>query len=87
MIALQRMKATPSSQGMGRAVPAANVRGAFRVIDKPRVKGRDIVTIDDVLTTVATADACARHLRRAGARCVHVLTYARVVRDGAIDTG
>jgi predicted amidophosphoribosyltransferase len=45
------------------------------------------VLVDDVLTTGATADACARHLRRAGARSVHVLTYARVVRDGGLDTG
>jgi ComF family protein len=87
MMALQRVKATPPSQGMGRAARAANVRGAFRVVDKERIKGRDVVLVDDVLTTGATADACARHLRRAGARSVHVLTYARVVRDGGIDTG
>jgi predicted amidophosphoribosyltransferase len=72
---------------MGRTARAANVRGAFRVMDRARIKGRDIVLVDDVLTTGATADACARHLRRAGARTVHVLTYARVVRDGGIEAG
>jgi ComF family protein len=87
MMALQRVKATPPSQGMGRTARAANVRGAFRVVDRARIKGRDIVLVDDVLTTGATADACARHLRRAGARTVHVLTYARVVRDGGIEAG
>ena len=81
LAALQRVKATPASAGMGRAARAANVRGAFKVTDRRRVAGRDVVLIDDVLTTGATADACARHLRRAGARSVQVLTFARVVRD------
>ena len=79
--ALTRVRATPPSIGMGRAALAANVRGAFRNVHKTRVKGRDIILVDDVLTTGATADACARHLNRAGARRVHVLTFARVVRE------
>jgi ComF family protein len=79
--ALIRAKATPPSVGMGRVARARNVRGAFRVRDKARIAGRTIVLVDDVLTTGATADACARVLRRAGARDVFVLTFARVVRD------
>ncbi|MBC7505291.1 MAG: ComF family protein [Sandarakinorhabdus sp.] len=79
--ALVRVKATRPSAGMGRKARADNVRGAFRFADRRRVKDRDIVLVDDVLTTGATVDACARHLRRAGARSVHVLTFARVVRD------
>jgi predicted amidophosphoribosyltransferase len=39
------------------------------------------VLVDDVMTSGATADACARLLRRAGARDVHVLTFARAVRE------
>jgi predicted amidophosphoribosyltransferase len=42
------------------------------------------VLIDDVLTTGATAGACARVMHRAGARQVDVLTLARVVRDAAV---
>ena len=79
--ALIRVKATRLSKGLGRKARADNVRGAFRVRRREAVSGRDIVLVDDVLTTGATADACARHLRRAGARSVTVLTWARVVRD------
>ncbi|WP_426167348.1 ComF family protein [Sandarakinorhabdus sp. DWP1-3-1] len=79
--ALERVKPTPASRGMGRKARIANVRGAFRVPDRNRVAGRRIVLVDDVMTSGATADACARLLRRAGARDVHVLTFARAVRE------
>ncbi len=79
--ALMRVRATQLSKGLGRTARAANVRGAFRVHRRDLIKGRNVVLIDDVLTTGATADACARHLRRAGARSVTVLTWARVVRN------
>jgi adenine/guanine phosphoribosyltransferase-like PRPP-binding protein len=70
---------------MGRAARAKNVRGVFKVRDRRRIKGRAVVLVDDVLTTGATADACARVLRRAGAASVGVLTFARVVRDAGHD--
>lgn len=79
--ALRRVRATPTSQGLGRKARAANVRGVFRVADRGQVRGRRIVLVDDVLTTGATAEACTRILTRAGASEVHVLTFARVVRD------
>ncbi len=79
--ALERVKPTPPSKGMGRKARAANVRGAFRVADRRRIAGRRIVLIDDVMTSGATADACARLLRRGGAREVNVLTFARAVRE------
>jgi ComF family protein len=79
--ALERAKATPMSVGLGRKARAANVRGAFRVRRKATIKGRCVILVDDVLTTGATVEACARVLRRAGAREVHVLTFARVVRE------
>lgn len=80
--ALVRIKAAIISRGMGRRKRARNVEGAFRVARPAAVRGRDIVLVDDVLTTGATAEACARMLFRAGARSVRVLTWARVVRDG-----
>jgi ComF family protein len=81
--ALVRVRATTTSRGMGRRRRAANVRGAFRVAYPDRVKDEDIILIDDVLTTGATAEACSRMLLRAGAKSVRVLTWARVVRDAA----
>ncbi|MBM3566711.1 MAG: ComF family protein, partial [Alphaproteobacteria bacterium] len=69
----------------GRLSPSArerNLRGAIAVPDgaRARVAGRRILLIDDVLTTGATANACARALLAAGASAVDVLTLARVVK-------
>ena len=79
--ALKRIRATPQQVGLKRADRAANVQGAFRVPDEgsPAVAGRRLVLVDDVLTSGATLDACARALLRAGAAQVDVLTFARVV--------
>jgi ComF family protein len=78
---LLRVRATPPQVGLARDERAKNVHGAFSVEKtvRAKVKGKRIVLIDDVLTTGATANACARVLRRAGATKVDVLTLARVV--------
>ena len=79
-LALKRVKATPQQVGLSKAERAENVQGAFRVPpDSAEVKGRRLIVIDDVLTSGATADACARALLRAGAASVDVLVFARVV--------
>lgn len=78
--ALIRIRATPSQGRLSRAARERNVQGAFKVRPAADVVGRRIVLVDDVLTTGATASACARTLLRAGANSVDVLTLARVVR-------
>ncbi len=82
--ALKRVKATAQQVGLSKSERALNVQGAFRVAAdrKADISRRQIVLVDDVLTSGATTDTCARALLRAGARQVDVLTFARVV-DGA----
>ncbi len=79
--ALARIKATAQQVGLSQSERAQNVQGAFRVPPdrKAEVAGRRVVLVDDVLTSGATSDACARALLRAGARNVDLLVFARVV--------
>ncbi|MBN9597448.1 MAG: ComF family protein [Afipia sp.] len=79
--ALRRVRPTLQQVGLSRADRALNVQGAFKVPleKKSSVQGRKIVLVDDVLTSGATVDACARALLRARAASVDVLVFARVV--------
>ena len=79
--ALKRVKATPQQVGLSKSERASNVQGAFRVdaAGKAEIARRQVVLVDDVLTSGATVDTCARALLRAGARQVDVLVFARVV--------
>lgn len=79
---LRRRRWTGSQAGLRAKERRSNVRQAFDV--HPRwvemVNSKSVLLVDDVLTTGATVEACARILERAGARQVDVLTLARVVR-------
>jgi ComF family protein len=79
--ALVRSRSTPSPGRMHSAkARRRNVQRAFQVPDPARIRGKRVLLLDDVLTTGATAEACSRALKRAGAAKVHVLALARVVK-------
>jgi ComF family protein len=80
---LMRRRETQSQTGLTRHQRGENIRGAF-VVAKPRkVKGREILLVDDVFTTGTTVSECARILRRAGASKVFVATVARTLKADA----
>ena len=80
---LARVKRTASQVGLSKAQRQDNLQGAFRVPleARPRVMGRRVLLVDDVLTTGSTANAASRALLRAGAASVDVLAFARVAQE------
>jgi ComF family protein len=81
--ALIRTRTTGSQEGKTRDARFANLVGAFRVpkVREKRVEGRDILLVDDVMTSGATFAAATEALFAAGARSVSVLGLARVAKD------
>ena len=74
--ALRRTRATTTQTDLPEGLRHANVKGAF-ALRRPIASGAVVVLVDDVSTTGATVDACARVLLDAGAREVRALTAAR----------
>lgn len=74
---LERTRYTLTQTHFHRDERFENLEGAFALRRGAEVAGRDLVLVDDVLTTGSTADACARVLREAGASSVVVITVAR----------
>jgi len=81
---LRRTRATPPLKGMTRQQRAVAVRGVFDIpaVRRDRIAGRHVLLIDDVYTTGATANACVRLLKKAGAARVTIFCWARVLREG-----
>ena len=77
---LERTRDTQSQIGLTPHQRRANMRGAFRAKDRSKLSGREVLLVDDVFTTGATASECARMLRRAGAARVWVATVARTLK-------
>ena len=70
---------TAPQSGLGRKQRAANIKGAFGILDKAKIIDKRILLVDDVYTTGATVDECARLLLHHGAAHVDVLSLARAV--------
>jgi ComF family protein len=77
--ALTRSRHTSTQADLPAAARPANVRGAFRLINRHAVHGACVVLVDDVSTTGATLEACAQALKQGGAREVRALIAARAV--------
>ncbi len=79
VVTLARIRDTPPQTWQDSAQRRQNVRGAFAVTRPDRIANRSLLLVDDVMTTGATLDECARILLAAGARKVDVFTLARAV--------
>lgn len=86
---LVRKKATPSLGGMGAKARQRALAGAIVVRPgaQERLKGRNVVLVDDVLTSGATSDACVAVLKGAGAGRVVLACFARVMDEAAAPAG
>ncbi len=79
--AMIRERMTESQFGLSPHARRRNLRGAFAVKDPAAVSGREVLLVDDIYTTGATARECSRVLRQAGAAKVWVATAARAQRE------
>jgi ComF family protein len=79
--ALVRKKPTPTLGGLGRTARTRALSGAIAVNPRQagKLRGANVVLVDDVMTSGATSDACVRALKRAGAQRVIVACFARVL--------
>ena len=76
---LERTRPTVPQTQLSESERRANVRGAFAVTAPERVEGKRVLLVDDVYTSGATVEECAKALCRAGAKVVDVFTLARAI--------
>ncbi len=74
---LRRIRPTATQTNLTAKERLSNVSGAFQNKRAKRLTGRHILLVDDVMTTGATVNACAKALKKGGAASVHVITAAR----------
>ena len=77
---VRRSKATAAQAGLTDEERQRNVRGAFRVAAREKLRGKRVLLVDDVMTTGSTLAACARAVKRAGAESVAAAVLARAHR-------
>lgn len=75
-----RVKNTPPQSGLNFRQRQENIRGAYKIKDKEIIKGKNILLVDDVITTGATVIEISRLLRRAGAKYVLAVSVAKTVK-------
>jgi competence protein ComFC len=80
-VLLMRTRPRPDKQVLGLEEPLESVRGAFATCPGSQVDNKRLLLVDDVMTTGATLDACARALLEWGAKSVLGLTVARAARN------
>lgn len=78
---LKRHKFTQTQTGSNKKERKQNIGGAFEVSDRQKIAGKNIILIDDVYTTGATVNECAKTLMKGGAQNISVLTLARVLHN------
>jgi ComF family protein len=83
--AARKQRSTPPQAGLTGPQRRANMSGVFQARRPAAIRGRSVLLVDDVLTTGATAAACARALKSAGAKSVTVLTVARADRRASAE--
>ena len=83
---LYRKRATETQGGKTAEGRRRNVQGAFGLRSNTEIQGSNVILIDDVMTTGATLEACARTLKRGGAARVDALTLPRVVKGAMVPT-
>lgn len=86
---LLRHKPTPPLGGLGRKARRKALSGAIRINQArlKKVQGRDVILVDDVLTSGATSDACVTMLLKSGVASVRVACFARVLDEAVPDVG
>ncbi len=83
---LTRVKDTQALYALNPKQRRLSLKGAFCVADGEAVRGREVLLVDDIMTTGATARECARVLKRAGAAKVWVVTAARALPESVYST-